>query len=95
MCQVLLDPLEPAGDRKIQRAVYDRSTDTTLSVPIAEAPADAVLLFDGVFLLRPELADRWDLSIFMSVTFERTLDRAQTRGEALAGSAASRSDVDR
>ncbi|MFH9293896.1 hypothetical protein [Streptomyces sp. NPDC017520] len=48
-----------------------------------------MLLFDGVFLLRPELVDRWDLSIFMSATFERTLDRARTRGEALAGRAAS------
>ena len=48
-----------------------------LSLPVATAPADAVLLFDGVFLLRPELINRWDLSIFVSVTFERTLDRAR------------------
>ncbi|MFL3871338.1 cytidylate kinase family protein [Streptomyces griseobrunneus] len=95
MCQVLLDPLGPTGDRKFQQAVYDRGTDTALCLPITEAPADAVLLFDGVFLLRPELADRWDLSIFVSVTFERTLDRAQTRGEALAGSAASTTEIER
>jgi uridine kinase len=40
------------------------------------APADAVLLFDGVFLMRPELIDRWDLRIFVSAAFEKTLDRA-------------------
>jgi uridine kinase len=54
-----------------------------------------VLLFDGVFLLRPELADRWDLSIFVSVGFGRTLDRARTRGEALAGSAAGATAIER
>lgn len=77
MCQVLLDPLGPTGDRRFQQAVYDRGSDTALCLPITTAAEDAVLLFDGVFLLRPELTDRWDLSIFVSVTFERTLDRAQ------------------
>jgi uridine kinase len=81
MCRVLLDPLGPDGDRRYRTAVYDRETDTTVSLPVATAPADAVLLFDGVFLLRPELIDRWDLSIFLSVTFDRTVDRA--RGRAL------------
>ena len=52
------------------------------------APADAVLLLDGVFLLRPELIGRWDLSIFVSAAFEQTLDRARTRDLARLGSAA-------
>ncbi|GAB2930416.1 MULTISPECIES: cytidylate kinase family protein [unclassified Streptomyces] len=95
MCRVLLDPLGPAGDRRFQRSVYDRGTDTPLRLPVTEAPADAVLLFDGVFLLRPELVDRWDLSIFVSAAFERTLDRARSRGEALAGSAAGASEIER
>jgi len=85
MCRVLLDPLGPGGDRKFQTAVYDRETDTALCLPSAAASAGAVLLFDGVFLLRPDLINRWDLSIFMSVTFDRTRERAQARGTALAG----------
>lgn len=93
--QVLLDPLGPNGDRKFQPVAYDRGSDTALCLPVTEARADAVLLFDGVFLLRPELVDRWDLSIFMSATFERTLDRARTRGEALAGRAASTTGIER
>ena len=68
--RVLLDPLGPGGDRRFQQAVYDRRTDTALSQPVTTAPADAVLLFDGVFLLRPELIDRWDLRIFVSAAFE-------------------------
>jgi uridine kinase len=84
--RVLLEPLGPGGNRKIQHAVYDKRTDTALSQPVTTAPADAVLLFDGVFLLRPELIDRWDLRIFVSAAFERTVDRARIRDETLSGS---------
>jgi uridine kinase len=86
--RVLLDPLGPGGDRGYLRAVYDLDTDSALSRPAATACADAVLLLDGVFLLRPELIDRWDLSIFVSAAFERTVDRARTRDLARTGSAA-------
>ncbi len=34
-----------------------------------------MLVFEGVFLLRPELIDRWDLSIFVSAAFETMVDR--------------------
>jgi len=85
--RVLLDRLGPGGDRKFQQAVYDYRTDTALSEPVTTAPADAVLLFDGVFLLRPELIDRWDLRIFVSAAFEETVDRARTRDQARYGSA--------
>jgi uridine kinase len=78
--RVLLDPLGPGGDRRFRHAVYDRDTDTPSSPPATTAAADAVLLFDGVFLLRPELIDRWDLRIFVSVPFEQTIDRARDRG---------------
>ena len=86
--RVLLDPLGPGGDRRFQDAVYDKRTDTALSEPLTTAAADAVLLFDGVFLLRPELIDRWELRIFVSAAFERTVDRARNRDGALYGSSA-------
>jgi uridine kinase len=86
--QVLLDPLGPSGDRSFRHAVYDRETDTGISVPAETAAPDAVLLFDGVFLLRPELLDRWDLRIFVSTTFEKTLERALVRDQESMGSAA-------
>ena len=90
--RVLLDPLGPGGDRRFQPAIYDYRTDSVLSQPITTAPAHAVLLFDGVFLLRPGLIDRWDLRIYVSAAFEETLDRARTRDLALFGSA---SEVER
>jgi uridine kinase len=77
--QVLLDPLGLDGDRRIQRAVYDKAADIAVSPPVTTAAIDAVLLFDGVFLLRKELLDRWDLRIFVSATFEKALDRSRIR----------------
>ncbi|GAA2107303.1 cytidylate kinase family protein [Streptomyces synnematoformans] len=95
LCRVLLDPLGPGGDRRFRHAVYDADTDTASSPPVATAPADAVLLFDGVFLLRPELVDRWDLRVFVSVPFAQTVDRARDRSAALAGSAAGAAEIER
>jgi uridine kinase len=77
--QVLLDPLGPGGDRRIQHAVYDHVADTTLRPAVTTASVDAVLIFDGVFLMRPELVDRWDPRIFVSTAPEKTVERAVVR----------------
>jgi len=79
--RVLLDPLGPDGDRAIQPAVYDKAADIAVSAPFTTAAIDAVLLFDGVFLLREDLSDRWDLHIFVSAAFERALDRSRIRDQ--------------
>ncbi|MDG4783703.1 uridylate kinase [Micromonospora sp. WMMD961] len=89
--RILLDPLGPGGDRRFQPAVYDRATDTVLSPPVTTAPIDAVLLFDGVFLLRPDLVDRWDLRIFVSTALEKTVDRAVIRERRVS----SRAEIER
>ncbi|GAA2360216.1 cytidylate kinase family protein [Dactylosporangium salmoneum] len=89
--RVLLDPLGPGGDRRFQCAVYDHTTDTALSPPVTTAPADAVLIFDGVFLMRPELIDRWDLRILVSTALEKTVDRAVIRERQVS----SRAQVER
>ncbi|WP_410815511.1 uridylate kinase [Micromonospora sp. 050-3] len=89
--RVLLDPLGPGGDRRFQPAVYDSTTDAVLSPPVTTAPAEAVLVFDGVFLLRPELVDRWDLRIFVSTALEKTVDRAVIRERRVS----TRADVER
>lgn len=88
MHRVLLDPLGPDGDRRYQQAVYDKPTDSPLTPPVLIAPADAVLLFDGVFLLRPELIDGWDLRVFVTAAFDTTLQRGRVRDEELYGSSA-------
>jgi len=85
--RVLLDPLGPGGDRRFQHAVYDRTTDTMLPRSVVTAPEDAVLIFDGVFLMRPELTDRWDLRIFVSAAFEKTVERALIREQGTLSAA--------
>ncbi|MEU8050046.1 transposase family protein [Micromonospora haikouensis] len=87
--RMLLDPLGPGGDRRFQPAVYDHTTDTTLSPPIRTAPTDVVLIFDGVFLLRPELIDQWDLRISVSTALDKTVDRAVIRQRQVS----SRADI--
>ncbi|MFG1838068.1 cytidylate kinase family protein [Micromonospora sp. NPDC049175] len=89
--RVLLDPLGPGGHRRIQHAIYDRVADAVLSPALTTAAADAVLVFDGVFLLRPELIDRWELRIFVSAAPEKTVDRAVIRERG----ASTRADVER
>ncbi|MEV4715191.1 cytidylate kinase family protein [Micromonospora sp. NPDC049374] len=89
--RVLLDPFGPGGDRRFQHAVYDHTSDAVLSPPVTTAPADAVLIFDGVFLMRPELIDRWDLRIFVSTDLDATVDRAVIRESRVS----SRADVER
>ncbi|MET8040379.1 uridylate kinase [Micromonospora sp. NPDC005215] len=89
--RVLLDPLGPDGDRRFRHAIYDRATDAALSPPVTTAPANAVLVFDGVFLLRPELIDRWELRVFVSVPLEKTVDRAVLRERSVS----TRAEVER
>lgn len=84
--EALLDPLGPGGSRQFRRALFDFRTDSAVSLPVEEVPANAVLLFDGVFLLRPELRDCWDVTIFVHARLEVTLARVLTRDEALFGS---------
>ena len=62
-----------------------------LSPPVMTAAADAVLVFDGVFLMRPELIDRWDLRIFVSTALDKTVKRAVIRERQVS----SRAEVER
>lgn len=84
----LLQPLGPDGDRRYRRAVFDYRLDAPVDMPIEVAAPDAVLLVDGVFLLRPELVDDWDFRIFVDADFTVTLGRAMTRDLDLFGTAA-------
>jgi uridine kinase len=83
----LLDPLGPGGSRCHRTAVFDVRTDQPRGSPLRLAPPHAVLVVDGVFLLRPELNDAWDLRVFLVVGFQETLRRAVARDRALFGSA--------
>jgi uridine kinase len=84
---VLLGPLGPHGGRRFRRAIFDYRTDTPSLTDEERAPEDAILLFDGVFLLRPEINELWDYRIFVEVPFAVTVERAILRDSGLFGSA--------
>lgn len=83
----VLDPLGPGGDGRYRAAVFDYRSDTPLAEPARQAPLGAVLVVDGVFLLRDELRDAWDLSVHLDVTPDESLRRALDRDLPLFGSA--------
>jgi len=78
----LLDPLSPGGSRRYRQALFDVASDEAVSVIEAEAPPSAVLLFDGIFLHRPELLAYWDISIFLQTAFEVSVARCALRDGA-------------
>jgi uridine kinase len=75
----LLDPLGPGGSGRYRGAVHDVETDQMLDRPWAQAPPRAVLVLDGLFLHRDELAGTWDSSVFLDVPFAVSAARMAIR----------------
>jgi uridine kinase len=86
LIEVLLAPLGPGGDLRHRRAIFEFRLDRPVEASLEEASPGAVLLFDGVFLLRPELRPYWDFSVFVRADFEVTVPRAEARDHHLFGS---------
>lgn len=84
----LLAPLGPRGNRQYRRALFDHRLDATVECSVDKATQRAVLLFDGVFLLRDELRPFWDFSIFVRASFDVALARAETRDREFVGDVA-------
>lgn len=84
----VLRPLGPGGDGRYLPAAYDHRLDEAVPPSYRAAPAGAILLFDGVFLLRPELRDHWDVTVYLHVEPQVTLTRALERDRELFGSEA-------
>jgi uridine kinase len=75
----LLIPLGPGGSLLYRTKVYDIKIERRIDSQIQVAQRDAILLFDGIFLLRPELIKHWDFKIFVDVDFETSVQRALDR----------------
>ncbi|TVP65351.1 MAG: uridine kinase [Nitriliruptor sp.] len=78
--RLLLDPLGDEGDRRIVRRVYDVHAEEPVEEVVESAADTDVLVFDGIFLHRPELRDVWDLSVFLEADFEFSIPRGARRG---------------
>ena len=85
----LLEPLGPEGSGLLYRpAIFDHRTDTAVHEAAVVADQRAILLFDGVFLLRPELRMYWDFAIVVKTDFAVAIERAIRRDLGLFGSPA-------
>jgi uridine kinase len=79
--EALLDPLSPGGSGRYRLAAFDHRADRPVHEPERLASSEAILLFDGIFLHRPELRAYWDWSIFLQVAFHVSIPRGAQRGE--------------
>jgi len=87
LVELLLTPLGPGGALQYRSAIFDYKSDSEVQAPLEAAEANTVLLFDGIFLLRPELREHWDFIVFIEASFDVTLARAIRRDLGLLGSA--------
>jgi len=71
LARVLLDPLSPGGSGRFRRAIFDVDADVVVDAIEEPAAPGSILLFDGIFLQRPELRGYWDLSAFLRVEWGR------------------------
>lgn len=88
LVRLLLEPLGPHGDRRCRTTAFDLAGDMPRLAEPETADDEAVLLVDGVFLLRPELVGQWDLRVFVRVAPETSLARALERDVPRLGDAA-------
>jgi uridine kinase len=77
---LLLDPLGPGESGRYVRAVYDVHAERPVDCPPVQAPPGAVLVLDGIFTHRDELAGYWDYSVWLEVPFPVSIPRGAARG---------------
>jgi uridine kinase len=75
----LLAQLGPGGVLRYRMAIFDADAEVFVYEPLRSAPADAILLLDGVFLMRRELVAHLDFRVYVHADFEETLRRAMAR----------------
>ena len=81
--RVLIDPFregaQTGGTTGFQLAAFDLRRDTPVEAAWTTAPRDAVLIVDGIFLLRPELRGLWHWSVWLDVPVDVAFQRMALR----------------
>ena len=73
------------GARKVVSQCFDYRLGVA-AVTTGRVPERALLILDGVYLLRPALRDLWTLAVYLHVTPDVALERAKIRDRDLFGS---------
>jgi uridine kinase len=78
--RLLADVFRPLREsRRYRPAAHDLASDQVLEPPWRIAPAGAVVIVDGLFLQRAELAGQFDLVVYLDVPFEVAAGRLHAR----------------
>jgi uridine kinase len=79
--RLLLDPLGPEGSGSYVSEVYDWQRERNVTRQPQLAPPESILVVDGIFMLRDELVQFWDYTVWLDVPFEVAIPRgASPRG---------------
>ena len=76
-----LEPLRTGGDGRYRPGCYDRGTGERATPDWRQAPADALVLVEGTFAHRAELACWWDFSVFLDIPLTLSTERMAGRGQ--------------
>lgn len=79
----LLAPLKKNG--RYTQKIFDYESDSHIEVVVSQAPADAIVVIDGVFLQRPEFRDFWDYTVLLEVSDEMAIKRGSFRDAVRIG----------
>ncbi len=82
----VLEPLGTPGPGEFLPAVFDVLADTPVEAEPQALPEDGVLVVDGTFLQRPEIAELWDVVVYVDTPFDLARDRGATRDAEQLGS---------
>jgi uridine kinase len=83
----LLGPFA-AGAATVTTREFDLARDEPAGAPPVPVPERAVLVFDGVFALRPELRPYWTIGVYLAVPPGEALRRALARDVPALGTLA-------
>ena len=68
--RVLLEPFRMGGSAAFVTAAFDHVRDRAVQSKWRTGPKDAILVLDGIFLNRPELAGLWNYSVWLDLPRE-------------------------
>lgn len=77
--RLLLEPAAPQASGRLVLCYIDPLTHLRHDDLVVDAPPDAVLIVDGMFSLRAELADLWDMTIWVDVPTDISFSRGTRR----------------
>jgi len=81
----VLDPVR-YGDMRCRLAHWDSFNDVAFPEVWTDVPSGAIVIIDGIFLLRPEFRQYWDYTIWLQIDWETMIERAANRDVAWVGS---------